>query len=119
MNLSKNILYGSVALSLFFKEAVVFSCSFLISFCATLSAQTVHFIYDNAGNRTARYIDMSYDQDGGVVNEEDESGGEIKDSMINLAALRNKSEVKKEPKVLPLTDGSTKKDGDMDLLIWD
>ncbi|MCQ2199086.1 MAG: T9SS type A sorting domain-containing protein [Paludibacteraceae bacterium] len=51
-----------------------------ISICATLSAQTIHFIYDNAGNRTVRYIDMSYDQDG-VVNEEDESGREIKDSL--------------------------------------
>ena len=50
-------------------------CLFLcISLCAVLSAQTVHFVYDNAGNRTARYIDMSYDRDGGVVNEEDESG---------------------------------------------
>ncbi len=52
-----------------------------ISLCVTLSAQTVHFVYDNAGNRTARYIDMSYDRDGGVVNEEVESGREIKDSL--------------------------------------
>lgn len=52
-----------------------------ISLCVTLSAQTVHFVYDNAGNRTARYIDLSYDRDGGVVNEEVESGREIKDSL--------------------------------------
>ena len=52
-----------------------------ISLCATLSAQTVHFVYDNAGNRTARYIDMSYNRDGGAVNGEDESGREIKDSL--------------------------------------
>lgn len=57
-------------------------CLFLcISLCAVLSAQTVHFVYDYAGNRTARYIDMSYDRDGGVVNEEDESGRVIKDSL--------------------------------------
>lgn len=59
-------------------------CLFLcISLCAVLSAQTVHFVYDNAGNRTARYIDMSYDRDGGVVNEEDESRREINDSLAS------------------------------------
>ena len=54
-----------------------------ICLCATLSAQTVHFVYDNAGNRTARYIDMSNNRDGGVVNEEDESRREINDSLAS------------------------------------
>ena len=57
-------------------------CLFLcISLCAVLSAQTVQFVYYYAVTRTASYIAMSYDRDGGVVNEEDESGRVIKDSL--------------------------------------
>lgn len=83
------------------KKLVIFPI--IIFLCSTLSAQTVHFLYDEAGNRVERYISMTFGLRSAAVTTTEKTTEKTPQEVVQDLSLSNPIHIFPNP-----TDGLLK-----------